>query len=311
MNVKYENYNDLNLKGVYIILNTINRKYYIGSTDVSFQNRFKNHFIALKNNKHKNWHLQAAWNKYGEDAFIFIIFKVLTNNIRDVEQYYLDIRIKDMCYNINPKATGPCYEQISIDKQIQSSKRFYKECLPYYKKVKNGEIKLKDVPEIFHDRIKSYLQITPWNKGQHYKSTEHLKVKHKLGDRSNCKNTIRNKLPEVYVYDSNKNFLGRFRSSKDLEELSNTLNLPIKSRFSVKRMNVPLNYLQSVNINKAIKTQKTYKGLYFFNKPLHPGMDDVNEPKSVKVWNDNTEVIEKTKEFSTPYSIETEPLNKE
>lgn len=26
------------------------------------------------------------------------------------------------------------------------------------------------------------------------------------------------------------------------------------------------------------------------NKPLHPGMDDKNEPKSVEVWNDNTEV---------------------
>ena len=26
------------------------------------------------------------------------------------------------------------------------------------------------------------------------------------------------------------------------------------------------------------------------NKPLHPGMDDENEPKSVEVWNDNTEV---------------------
>lgn len=31
-------------------------------------------------------------------------------------------------------------------------------------------------------------------------------------------------------------------------------------------------------------------GLYFFNKPLHPGMDDKNEPKSVEVWNDHTEV---------------------
>lgn len=311
MNVKYNNYDDLKLKGVYIILNTINRKYYVGSTNVSFQDRFKHHYIALNNNKHKNLHLQAAWNKYGEDAFVFIIYKTLTENIREIEQYYLDIQIKDMCYNINPNATGPCLEPVSIDKQIESRKRFYTECLPYYQKIKNGEIELKDVPEVFQNRIKSYLQAIPWNKGKHYKSTEHLKVAHKVGDRSNDKNTKRNKLPEVYVYNNNKNFLGRFRSSKDLEELSSKLRLPIKSRFSVERMNIPLSYLQSVNINKAIKTGKTYKGLYFFNKPLHPGMDDVNEPKSVNVWNDNTEVIEEPKESSTPYSIETEPEKSE
>ena len=40
-------------------------------------------------------------------------------------------------------------------------------------------------------------------------------------------------------------------------------------------------------------------------------MNDVNEPKSVKVWNDNTEVIEDTKEPSTPYSIEIEPEQSE
>lgn len=306
MNVRYKNYEDLKSKGVYIILNTVNRKYYIGSTEASFQDRFKHHYIALKNNKHKNMHLQSSWNKYGEDAFVFIIYQILTENIRNVEQHYLDIRIKDMCYNINSNATGPCIEQVSINKQIESRKRFYAECLPYYKKVKNKEIELKDVPEIFQDRIKSYLEHTPWNKNKHYASTEHLKVPHKLGDRSKDKNTKRSKLSEVYVYDDNKKFLGRFRSAKDLEELSDTLKLPVKSRFSISRMGVPLMRLQSVNINKAIKNGKTYKGLYFFNKPLHPGMDDANEPKSVEVWDDNTEVIEEIKESSTPYSIETE-----
>ena len=47
-------------------------------------------------------------------------------------------------------------------------------------------------------------------------------------------------------------------------------------------MGKPIKFLQSVNILKAMKTGKTYKGLYFMNKPLHPGMDDKNEPKSVK-----------------------------
>ena len=81
-----------------------------------------------------------------------------------------------------------------------------------------------------------------------------------------------------------------FLSAKDLEELSTTLIFPIKSRFRGDRMGVPVSFLSSGNINKAIKTEKPYKGLYFYNRPLHPGMDDVNKPKSVEVWNDNTEV---------------------
>ena len=61
-----------------------------------------------------------------------------------------------------------------------------------------------------------------------------------------------------------------------------------------------------LRINKAAKTGKTYKGLYFSYQPLHLGIDDVNEPKSVKVWNDNTEVTIETKESIAPYSVETE-----
>lgn len=72
-------------------------------------------------------------------------------------------------------------------------------------------------------------------------------------------------------------------------------------------MGIPINKLQSVNINKAIIYNKTYKGLYFYNKPLHQGIDDVNEPKSVKVWDDNTEVTIETKKSIAPYSVETEP----
>ena len=34
-------------------------------------------------------------------------------------------------------------------------------------------------------------------------------------------------------------------------------------------MKIPLKFLSSYNITKACKTSKTYKGLYFSNKPLH------------------------------------------
>ena len=60
----------MNNSGIYKITNTINGKIYIGqSTDLT--NRLYNHNYQLKNNKHKNKHLQASYNKYGPTAFTF------------------------------------------------------------------------------------------------------------------------------------------------------------------------------------------------------------------------------------------------
>ena len=290
MKIEVERPTDLNLTGIYKIINVKNNKYYIGSTQESFLIRWKNHIGALRRNTHKNSHLQNAYNKYGEESFVFNILETCNKEeCLNREQIYLD-NIDKNSYNINLSATALDKSEETINKQIVSRKLFYKECLEWYNKITDNKISLEDVPDKFKIRIKSYIEHIPWNKGKTYKSTEHLKVAHKPSDRSNVKNTLRDKANTVYVYDVNYIFVDSFRSSKDLEELSTKIILPIKSRFSCNRMSKPICYLSSGNINKAIKNNKQYKGLYFFNKPLHPGMDDKNEPKSVKVWNDNTEV---------------------
>lgn len=56
--------------GVYIIINMINGKAYIGQS-INMNIRCRGHLNSLRNKVHKNKHLQAAWNKYGEDFFIF------------------------------------------------------------------------------------------------------------------------------------------------------------------------------------------------------------------------------------------------
>lgn len=282
---------NLNKTGIYKIINTVNNKYYVGSTQESFIIRWCNHLQALRNKTHKNQHLQRAFNKYGEESFKFTIIELCSKTIcLEREQVYLDIAMKENSYNINPLATTLCNNEETINKQIKSRKKYYTKMLPFYEQVKNKEITIEEVPIEFQDRIKSYLNHVPWNKGKHYESTDHLKVKHKKSDRSNVKNTVRNKQKPIYVYDSEFNFIDSFRSSKDLEELSLKLVLPVKSRFMGDRMGVPACFLNSGNITKAVKTNTTYKGLHFFNEPLHPGMDDVNEPKSVNVWNDSAEV---------------------
>lgn len=63
------------LIGIYQIKNTVNGSIYIGSA-VNFKARFSHHLGRLRNLKHKNQHLQNAWNKYGEKAFEFIVLLI-------------------------------------------------------------------------------------------------------------------------------------------------------------------------------------------------------------------------------------------
>lgn len=60
--------------GVYSIFNLENGKRYVGSS-INIYNRLYEHLHNLRNNKAHNRHLQAAWNKYGEDSFKFNILE--------------------------------------------------------------------------------------------------------------------------------------------------------------------------------------------------------------------------------------------
>lgn len=82
---------DLALTGVYAIQNTNNHKIYIGSAAKSFKSRWKQHRIELNGGTHHSKHLQAAWNKYGEQAFIFTVLEITTpQDCVNAEQQWID-----------------------------------------------------------------------------------------------------------------------------------------------------------------------------------------------------------------------------
>jgi len=62
---------------VYKITNLVNEKFYIGSASY-YDKRIGTHVSRLRQNIHKNPHLQAAWNKYGEDNFKFEVLERCT-----------------------------------------------------------------------------------------------------------------------------------------------------------------------------------------------------------------------------------------
>ena len=101
----------MNNTGIYKITNKLNGKFYIGSSK-DIDQRWNEHKLNLKSNRHINKKLQNAWNFYGEDNFLFEIIECTVceqSVLFDREQYYLDLfrpYMRDIGYNICPTAAG-------------------------------------------------------------------------------------------------------------------------------------------------------------------------------------------------------------
>lgn len=92
-------FNLIELSGIYAIKNITNNKLYIGSTE-DFKIRFRSHKNKLLTNSHFNTHLQASWNKYGEDNFEFLCIKeIKIEDFKNIEDFKKDL-IKNEEYYI-------------------------------------------------------------------------------------------------------------------------------------------------------------------------------------------------------------------
>lgn len=80
-------------------------KVYVGSA-IDLRKRAREHFRLLSQGKHINPHLQAAYNKYGAEAFVFSVIEYCEpEQLLAVEQQYLDATIGVRpVYNICPMA---------------------------------------------------------------------------------------------------------------------------------------------------------------------------------------------------------------
>lgn len=91
--------------GIYVIINTVNGKQYVGSSTV-LSVRKRRHFQDLRTNTHVNKHLQAAWNKYGGTAFVFQVLEHCPlEQLIEREQYWIEkLDVVTRGYNIAPTA---------------------------------------------------------------------------------------------------------------------------------------------------------------------------------------------------------------
>jgi group I intron endonuclease len=96
-------------QGIYKITNSKNDHFYIGSS-VNLTRRKARHFSELRNNRHNNKHLQAAWKKYGESAFTFAVVEFVekVDQLHVAEDKWLAGHVgASYCYNIGMAAISP------------------------------------------------------------------------------------------------------------------------------------------------------------------------------------------------------------
>ena len=96
------------ISGIYIILNKINNRWYVGSAK-NMKSRWQKHCYNLRKNNHYNSKLQHSYNTHGKDAFEFHGIEFVDDSkLLLIEQLYLDwARLhQNECYNSQFLAAG-------------------------------------------------------------------------------------------------------------------------------------------------------------------------------------------------------------
>lgn len=278
--------NDISLlkrKGIYSITNTLNNKKYIGSTAKSFMTRFTQHVSKLRLNKHHCSHLQYAWNKYGEDSFVFTIEEVVdsTEHLLDLEALYIArYDSYHTGYNTNPNPnTSPMLNGNSRMKSSQTHKEIWQNL--------KESMTEDEYNSFIQERYKNLYGRIPSNKGQKASEEVRLKMrKPKVNGVTKAMKDVHMRNAErikdladyVLVYDINKQWINTFRCNADLVEYSksefNTLPLILRKNGS--------RTLDSCKIANHIKSDTPYKGLYLKRAPKSRKLSYANGMNSWK-----------------------------
>lgn len=99
---------------VYKIINLETGDFYIGST-YDINSRIRAHLYMLRKNIHHSVYLQNAWNKYGQNKFIFHVLEfVPENRLLELEQVYID-GLKPV-YNTSKNSSSPMKDRKHSEK---------------------------------------------------------------------------------------------------------------------------------------------------------------------------------------------------
>ena len=133
---------------LYAIKHKNTENIYVGQTTQHIKKRWGQHRYDLRNNCHHNPHLQNAWNKYGENAFVFEILDETANNQDELNE--LEISYIGSAGYYNTKSGG------ASGKHSEESKKKMSEALQGRK---HSEETKRKIGKSLKGRV-------PWNKGK-------------------------------------------------------------------------------------------------------------------------------------------------
>ena len=97
------------MTGIYTITCLKTNKVYVGQS-INIKRRFFVHRSQLKNNHHRNSYLQKAWNKYGEENFVFEVKETCSKEELDEREIFwikvLESDKRDKRYNLTNGGDG-------------------------------------------------------------------------------------------------------------------------------------------------------------------------------------------------------------
>jgi len=110
--------------GIYTITNLVNNKIYVGYAK-NMTRRKDWHYCSLRSDSHANIHLQSAYNKYGEENFVFEILEECEIYLMPSLEHYwcnmLNVHNREIGYNIKP--THPDNKPKNISEETRQKQR--------------------------------------------------------------------------------------------------------------------------------------------------------------------------------------------
>lgn len=105
--------------GIYGIVGA--SRIYIGSS-TNLRKRYVNHVSQLRRNVHHNSHLQNAWNKYGEDAFEFVVLEECAiEQLIEREQHWLDTTLDKYNHHLSANSVAGHTPSDEVRKKISET----------------------------------------------------------------------------------------------------------------------------------------------------------------------------------------------
>lgn len=148
--------------GIYRIICVPTGKFYIGSS-VQLRSRWSQHLYDFRNSIHKNPHLQSAWNKHGEQCFVFEVLELTLPDFQlEREQYWLD-KLQPFGkkgFNINREANKPTNSPETREK-IRQAVLGHTLCPESRAKISASKTGHTYTPGIYASRMKTLIVTAP------------------------------------------------------------------------------------------------------------------------------------------------------